>query len=85
MAAMAGMMAEVELFGATGCPYTSELREHLLWKGVSFVEYDVEHDEAARARLLALTGGRGTVPVLVENGSISEIGWRGRSCAIGAF
>jgi D-sedoheptulose 7-phosphate isomerase len=74
--------AAVELFGAAGCPYTSELREHLRWNRVEFTEYDVEADADARARLLSLTGGRGAVPVLVENGHVKEIGWRGRSCAI---
>jgi glutaredoxin 3 len=75
-------MADVVLFGASGCPYTSELREHLLWTGVDFVEYDVEVDAEARARLVALTGGRAAVPVLVEDGRVTEIGWRGRSCVV---
>ena len=73
----------VELFGAEGCPYTSELREHLEWNGVAFVEYDVETDAAARARLLELIG-RASVPVLVEDGRVKEIGWRGRSCVVNA-
>jgi len=71
----------VELFGAEGCPFTSELREHLAWNGVPFTEYDVEIDTAARARLLSLTG-RAAVPVLVEDGRVKEVGWRGKSCAI---
>jgi glutaredoxin len=74
--------AVVELFGAGNCPYTSELREHLMWNGVEFTEYDVDADAAARTRLLSLTGGRAAVPVLVEDGRVTEIGWRGRSCAI---
>jgi mycoredoxin len=74
----------IELFGAAGCPYTSELREHLLWNRIAFDEYDVETDAAARERLSALTGGRLAVPVLVENGRVKEIGWRGRSCAVTA-
>ena len=74
----------VELFGARACPYTTELREHLLWNGIAFTEYDVEADAGARERLLSLTGGRPAVPVLVENGRVKEIGWRGRSCAIDA-
>jgi glutaredoxin 3 len=81
---MTDATATVELFGAQGCPYTSELREHLVWNGVAFTEYDVEQDPAARARLLSLTSGRAAVPVLVENGRVKEIGWRGRSCAIGS-
>ena len=72
----------VELFGARGCPYTAELREHLLWNGVRFIEHDVEQDPAARSRLLSLTSGRAAVPVLIEDGRVKEIGWRGRSCAI---
>jgi len=73
----------LELYGSSACPYTAEMREHLEWQGLAFVEYDVEADPDARARLLALTGRR-TVPVLVENGRVKEVGWRGRGCAIGA-
>jgi glutaredoxin len=72
----------VELFGSADCPHTTALREHLLWYRIAFTEYDVEKDAAARARLLSLTGGRAAVPVLVENGRVSSIGWLGRSCAI---
>jgi mycoredoxin len=74
----------VELYGTSSCPYTSELREHLVWNRVAFVEYDVEVDAAARARLAALVNGRPTVPVLVENGRVKEVGWRGRGCSVGA-
>lgn len=73
----------VELFGAPGCPYTQELREHLEWSGVTFVEYDVEADGVSRARLRTLTGAS-SVPVLVENGRVTQIGWQGRSCAVGS-
>jgi len=71
----------VELFGSAGCPQTTALREHLVWNRIAFTEYDVEADAAARARLLSLTGGRATVPVVVENGRVTSIGWHGRSCA----
>jgi len=70
----------VELYGMPGCPYTAEMREHLLWNGTAFVEFDVEADAAARARLRALLGDRSEVPVLVEDGRVTEVGWRGRSC-----
>jgi glutaredoxin 3 len=73
----------LELFGAAGCPYTSELREHLLWNRVAFVEYDVEADAVARERLRTLTDGKSAVPVLVEDGQVKEIGWRGRTCVVG--
>jgi glutaredoxin 3 len=77
------MSGSVELFGAAGCPYTSELREHLLWNQVEFTEYDVENDPVARARLIAMTDSRAAVPVLVENGQVKTIGWHGRMCVTG--
>jgi glutaredoxin 3 len=73
----------VELFGAAGCPYTSELREDLRWSGIAFTEYDVDLDTNARARLRSLVGGWPVVPILVENGRIKDVGWRGRACAVG--
>lgn len=75
-------MGRVELFGTKGCPYTAELREELRWRGVEFTEYDVEADPEARRRMLELTGGVRTVPVLVEDGRVVEIGWRGRGCYV---
>jgi glutaredoxin 3 len=83
MAAVAEVRAVVELYGTRHCPYTSDAREHLELGRVPFTEYDVELDPDARQRLLALTGGTAVVPVLVQDGRVTEIGWRGRGCAIG--
>jgi glutaredoxin 3 len=58
------------------------MREWLEWKRCDFVEYDVEADENARKRLLALVSDQRTVPVLVENGKVVQIGWQGRGCVI---
>jgi glutaredoxin len=74
---------KLELYGTAGCPYTGEMRESLEWRGQEFVEYDVEADPAARARLLALAGNQRTVPVLVEDGKVIQVGWQGRGCVIG--
>jgi glutaredoxin len=71
-----------ELFGTPSCPYTQEMREFLEWRGEDFVEYDVEADDAARSRMLRLASGQRTVPVLIENGKVMQIGWQGRGCII---
>jgi D-sedoheptulose 7-phosphate isomerase len=71
-----------ELFGTTSCPYTQEMREWLEWKGTEFTEYDVEADEAARARMIAISGGQRSVPVLVEDGKVVQVGWQGRACIV---
>jgi glutaredoxin 3 len=76
-------VAEFELFGASRCEHTREMREWLEWRNVEFVEYDVEQDAAARARMMNLAGGQRLVPMLVEDGTVVQIGWQGRGCVIG--
>ncbi len=56
--------------------------EFLEWRGVDFVEYDVEQDREAYERMLELTGGNRTVPVIVEEGKPVRIGWMGQGCFI---
>lgn len=74
-------MAKYELFGAKSCPYTQEMREWLDWKGHEYVEYDVEADADARARMIVMSGQK-TVPVLAENGAVVRVGWNGRGCVV---
>jgi glutaredoxin 3 len=72
----------LELFGTRVCPYTAELREELEWQGRAFVEYDVDADPAAFARLRVLVSGAAAVPVLVEEGRVLQVGYHGRSCFV---
>jgi glutaredoxin len=75
-------VAKLELFGTATCLYTRDLRESLEWRGVDFVEYDVEADPQARQRLREIAGPQRTVPVLVEDGTVVQIGWQGRGCVV---
>jgi mycoredoxin len=74
-------MLKYELFGTASCLYTGDMREWLEWKQYDFVEYDVEVDAAARERLIEVSGQR-SVPVLLEDGKVSRVGWQGRSCVV---
>lgn len=76
-------MPALELYGSPQCPYTRDMREWLEWTRRDYCEYDVESDAAACARLRLLTGGLGSVPVLVEEGRVIQVGWQGRSCVVG--
>ncbi len=76
------MAGSVDLYVSAGCPYSDAAREDLEWRGVDFVEYDVEKDRAAYERMLELTGGNRTVPVISEEGKPVQIGWMGRGCII---
>lgn len=74
------MSKPIELYTTRTCPHSAEAREDLEWRGVQFVEYDVEQDAEARERLQSLTGGVRTVPVIVEEGKPVQVGWMGRGC-----
>ena len=75
-------MARLELFGTARCPHTGEMRDWLEWKRCEFVEYDVEADPLARDRMREVAGGQRSVPLLVEDGKIVQVGWQGRSCIV---
>jgi glutaredoxin 3 len=75
-------MVKTELFGTATCVYTAEMREWLEWQGRAFVEYDVDRDAEALARMRAATGGQSAVPVLLEDEKVVEIGWHGRGCFV---
>ena len=72
----------VELYTSPGCEHSDAAREDLEWRGAEFVEYDVERDEEARKRMMELTGGNRTVPVIFEEGKPVQVGWMGRGCFI---
>ncbi len=76
-------MARLELFGTARCPHTQDMRDWLEWQRRDFVEYDVDKDTNARARMLDLSAQR-SVPVLVEDNKVIQVGWRGRTCMIEA-
>lgn len=75
-------MAKLELFGTARCPHTGEMRDWLEWKRSEFIEYDVEVDPAARARMREIARGQRTVPILVEDGKVVQVGWQGHGCIV---
>ena len=76
-------MANLEIYGTASCPYTREMREWLELRGSEFTEYDVETDGQARERMGLLAQAPFTVPLLVKDGKIIQIGWQGRGCIVG--
>lgn len=72
----------IELYTTAGCPHSEAAREDLEWRGADFIEYDVEKDREAYERMLRLTDGNRTVPVIFEEGKPVRIGWMGQGCFI---
>ena len=55
-------MKTVRLYTTPICPYCVRAQSLLTKKGVAFEEIDIFMDEAARAKMLADSGGARTVP-----------------------
>jgi glutaredoxin len=75
-------VARLEIYGTARCPHTQQMRDWLEWRRREFVEYDVEIDPQARQRIRELIGSKCSVPVLVEDGKVLQVGWQGRSCMV---
>jgi glutaredoxin 3 len=58
------------------------MRDWLEFRRKDFIEYDVEADADARQRMRELTGGQRSVPILMEDWKVSQIGWQGRCCML---
>jgi glutaredoxin 3 len=59
------------------------MREWLELRRAEFREYDVEADLEARRRMRVIAAGQRTVPILVEDGKLIQVGWQGRGCPVG--
>jgi glutaredoxin 3 len=63
-------VAKVELYTTTYCPFCTRAKSLLKSKGIAFVEIDVTTDDALRAKMIEMSGGRRTVPEIFINGRI---------------
>ena len=68
----------VILYTKPGCPYCARARDHYTQEGIAFEDRNAQDDLAYRKEMLAFTGGDPTVPTIVENGRLKQIGWEGR-------
>ncbi len=62
----------VQIFGKSDCPYTSAARRDFQKRGVQVEYFDVEEDAAAMRRFLELSSGDRRVPLIVEDGRVSQ-------------
>ncbi len=64
------ILAKVELYTTTYCPFCTRAKSLLKRKGVDFAEIDVTNDDELRAKMIEMSGGRRTVPEIFINGKI---------------
>ena len=66
------------MYTKPGCPYCAKAMEYYDGIGVEFDNRNAQDNLDYRREMLAITEGDPTVPVIVENGSLKQIGWEGR-------
>lgn len=61
-------MKSVVLYTTDYCPYCRRAEQFLETKGIPFEQIDVSGDDALREKLVAMSGGRRTVPQIFIGG-----------------
>lgn len=69
---------EVILYTKPGCPYCQKAREHYTQLGIAFDDRNAQDNPVYRKEMLKISNGDLTVPVIVEDGKLKQIGWEGR-------
>jgi len=59
--------ANVEIYTWQTCPFCIRAKLLLWWKGVSYTEYKIDGDEAARSKMAERAQGRRSVPQIFIN------------------
>lgn len=60
-------MAKVEIYTWITCPFCIRAKNLLARKGVDFIEYSIDGDEEARAKMSQRANGRRSVPQIFIN------------------
>jgi glutaredoxin 3 len=62
------MAAKVEIYTWMTCPFCIRAKSLLKKKGVDFIEYSIDGDEAARNKMAQRTNGRRSLPqIFIDN------------------
>ena len=69
---------DVKIYTKPGCPHCAKAREFYTQQGIAFQEFNAQDNMKFRKEMLAISDGDPTVPVIVENGRLKQIGWEGR-------
>jgi glutaredoxin len=69
---------EVRIYTKPGCPYCEKARDFYTAQGIVFEERNAQDNMKFREEMLSITDGDPTVPVIMEDGRLKQIGWEGR-------
>lgn len=71
-------MNEVVMYTKPGCPHCAKAKDWYNAQGIAFTEKNAQDNRAYRQEMFGFSDHNPTVPVIVENGKLKQIGWEGR-------
>ncbi|MEY4167682.1 MAG: Uxx-star family glutaredoxin-like (seleno)protein [Blastocatellia bacterium] len=71
-------MSKVIIYTKPGCPYCAKARGWYTTQGVAFEERNAQDNPLYRREMLAYSNNDPTVPVIVVDGRLKQVGWEGR-------
>ena len=71
-------MSDVVIYTKPGCPYCAQAMTWYRDQGMDFIEKDAQDNLANRREMFSFSDDDPTVPVIVVDGKLKEIGWEGR-------
>ncbi len=71
-------MSEVVIYTKPDCPYCAKAKSSYRDQGIDFVEKDAQDNLANRREMFSFSDDDPTVPVIVVDGKLRQIGWEGR-------
>jgi glutaredoxin 3 len=71
-------MANIIIYTKPGCPYCAKAMAWYKEQGISFEERNAQDNREYRKEMFRYSDNDPTVPVIVVDGKLKQIGWEGR-------
>lgn len=71
-------MSDVVIYTKPGCPYCAKAMSWYRNQGIGFVEKNAQDNLGYRKEMFSFSDDDPTVPVIVVDGKLKQIGWEGR-------
>jgi glutaredoxin 3 len=71
-------MEHVVIYTKPGCPYCAKAKDWYTEQGIPFEERNAQDNRAYRKEMFEYSDNDPTVPVIVIDGKLKQIGWEGR-------
>jgi glutaredoxin 3 len=71
-------MGNVIIYTKPGCPYCAKAKDWYTERGIKFEELNAQDNRDYRKEMFKFSKNDPTVPVIVIDGKLKQIGWEGR-------